>query len=448
MKKPVTTIIGAASTTFGPKVLRDIRNHPDIHGAEYRLVDINQERLDVYTKLADRMNQTLATPVTLKSTTDRRELLAGSDYIVLSVDTGHYSTWRNDYELPASYGHKQIIGELGGPGGMFHAMRQIPLHLEIAKDIAELAPDATVFVLSNPLNRICLALVGYSEVKEVIGLCHGVEMAIYLYLNKLLGIDGDDMETVAAGINHFTWILELRRKSNGEDLYPLLKETLAKAAPDNQMMTRKLLDVFGYFLGTLDSHAGEYIPYAYDFDIPPMNFDAYLDNEHKRWDYLKELANDQAQWDKFDQKYGSQAAISEELRLDELFAPRSWADTLIWPIINAVVTNKRHWMPAVNMVNHGQIDNLPRDIFVETPAIADSTGVQPVGVGALPKPLAAFLQRDIDQMELIVEGAVKGDRNLILQAMYLDPSTFSVRNTEKILDEMLKINAEYLPQFK
>jgi alpha-galactosidase len=448
MKKPVTTIIGAASTTFGPKVLRDIRNHPDIHGAEYRLVDINQDRLDVYTKLADRMNQTLATPVTFKSTTDRRELLAGSDYIVLSVDTGHYSTWRNDYELPASLGHKQIIGELGGPGGMFHAMRQIPLHLEIAKDIAELAPDATVFVLSNPLNRICLALERYSDVKEVIGLCHGVEMAIYLYLNKLLGIDGDDMETVAAGINHFTWILELRRKSNGEDLYPLLKETLAKAAPDHQMMTRKLLNVFGYFLGTLDNHAGEYIPYAYDFDIPPMNFDAYLDNEHKRWDYLKELANDQAEWDKFDQKYGSQTAISEELRLDELFAPRSWADTLIWPIINAVATNKRHWMPAVNMLNHGQIDNLPRDIFVETPAIADSTGVQPVGVGALPKPLAAFLRRDIDQMELIVEGAVKGDRSLILQAMYLDPSTISVRNTEKILDEMLKLNAEYLPQFK
>jgi alpha-galactosidase len=448
MRNPVTTIIGAASTTFGPKVLRDIRNHPDIYGAEYRFVDINPERLDVYTKLARGMNKTLPTPAIIKADTERCNLLPGSDYVIVSVDTGHYSTWRNDFELPAALGSKQVIGELGGPGGMFHALRQIPLHLEIAKDIAELAPNATVFVLSNPLNRICLALHRYGNLKQIIGLCHGVEVGTHLYLNKILNIDGDELEPIAAGVNHFTWILELRRKSTGEDLYPLLKETLAKAPPDNQMMCRKIMDIYGYFLGVLDSHSGEYIPYAYDFDIPPMNFDVHLDNEHKRWEYLTDLANDRAEWDKFEAKYGSQEDIPEELRLDEIFSPRTWADTLIWPIINAVETNQRHWMPAVNMLNHGQIDNLPRDIFVETPAIVDSTGVQPVGVGALPKPLAAFNRRDIDQMELIVEAAVKGDRNLLLQAMYLDPVTISVRNTEKILDEMLKINAEYLPQFK
>lgn len=447
-KKLVITVIGAASTTFGPKILRDILNHPHVGGSDLRFVDINEERLTIYDRLAHKLNRYLKEPITIRSTTDRREVLAGSDYVILSVDTGHYHTWRQDFTLPVQYGSRQILGELGGPGGLFHSLRQIPLHLEIARDLEELCPDAMVMVASNPLNRICLALERYADVGEILGLCHGVEMSLYLFLNRVMGVDGDDMEVTAAGTNHLTWILDLRHKKTGEDLLPLMKDSLRRLETDEQTLSRKLLDVYGYFPGTLDSHAGEYIPFAYEFHgVKGIDFEAHLQQEENRWTYLRELATQDTEWDTFGKTLGNQESLSLELRLDPFFAPRSWADTLAIPIISAITGSYFHRMPAVNMVNTGQIANLPLGVFVETPAVVDGSGVYPVAMGSLPKALAAFNRRDIDQTELIVEAAVLGDRNLVLQAMLLDPVIDSARGAEKILDEMLKINAAYLPQF-
>lgn len=446
--KPVITIIGAASTTFGPKVLRDILNHPQVGGSTLRFVDINEERLAIYERLAQRVNRLLPEPILIQASTHREELLAGSDFVIISVDTGHYRTWEQDFTIPVKLGSQQILGELGGPGGLFHSLRQIPLHLEIARDIERLCPNAIVMVASNPLNRICLALERYAQVGEVVGLCHGVEMALYLYLDRLLEIDGDDMDVTAAGINHMTWILDLRRKSTGEDLIPLVQRRFRQPGTDEQALSRKLFDIYGYFLGTLDSHAGEYIPYAHEFyGVTGINFAAHLEQEENRWAYLRRLASEDTEWDRYEKHYGSQASLSEELRIDDFFKPRSWADTLAFPIIAAMTGNYFHRMPALNLVNTGQIENLPRGIFVETPGVVDGSGIYPVHMGELPKPLAAFNRRDIDQMELIVEAGATGNRQLVLQAMLLDPVADSVHKAEQILDEMLKINAAHLPQF-
>jgi len=447
-QNPVITVIGAASTTFGPKVLRDILNHPEVGGCTFRFVDTNEERLQIYDRLAHRISDLLETPIEILSTPDRRAALPGSDYVIVSVDTGHYRTWQQDFSIPARHGVRQVLGELGGPGGMLHAFRQIPLHLTIGWDVEALCPEATVMVCSNPLNRICLAMDRYTGVGPVFGLCHGVEMALYLFLNRVMDIDGDDMDVTAAGVNHFTWILDLRRKSTGEDLDPLMRDALRELPADQQPLSRKLLDVYGYFPGCLDTHIGEYIPYAYEYcGLGGPNFDGSLEQEEKRWEYLGDLSQSNVEWDRYEQIHGDQSVLSEELRLDPFFQPRSWADTLAFPIIAAAISNRAHRMPAINLPNAGAIDNLPRGVYVETPGLADASGVLPLAVGPLPEPLAAFCRRDIDQMELTVDAAVTGDRNLALQAMLLDPVVDSVRNAERALDEMLESNTEYLPQF-
>lgn len=446
-KKPTITVIGAASTAFGPKVLRDILNYPGV-ASTFNFVDINQERLEIYDKLAHKISNVLTEPLNIKSTANRRDVLAGSDYVIISVDTGHYKTWEMDFTIPNKHGYRQVQGELGGPGGLFHSLRQIPLHLEMARDIEELCPDAVVMICSNPLNRICLALERYAAVGQIVGLCHGVEMALHLYLNRILEIDADDMDVTAAGVNHFTWILDLRRKSTGEDLYPFLKKRLGEITSGGEPLSRKLLEVYGYLPACLDSHIGEYIPYAHEFVISKgINFSATLEQEEKRWKYLLELSRDNAQWDQYQQYLGDQSIFSDELRLDDFFAPRSWADTLAFPVIDALVGHTLHRRPALNVLNNGTITNLPDDIFVETPAVVDASGIRLVSMGALPEPLAAFCRRDIDQMELIVEAAVKGDRNLVLQAMLLDPVVDSVGSAECTLDKMLKAHDEHLPQF-
>lgn len=445
---PIITIIGAASTTFGPKVLRDILNHPQVGGCTFRFVDINEERLAIYTTLAHKINRLLPTPVVIESTVDRRAALPGSDYVIILVDTGHYNTWELDFTIPVKHGVRQVLGELGGPGGLFHALRQIPLHLAIGQDIADLCPRAMVMVASNPLNRICLALERYTDVGQVVGLCHGVEMALYLFLNRVMNIEGDELEATAAGTNHLTWMLDLRHKTTGEDLYPRMVAALRTLPPDEQALSRKLLDVYGYFPGTLDSHAGEYIPYAYEFQgVQGIDFAAHHAQEQQRWQYLRDLAENDALWDRYEQHYGEQTALSDELRLDDFFLPRRWADTLAFPIIAAMQENALHRMPAVNMLNRGAVANLPADVFVETPAIVDASGIRLVQIGDLPRPLAAFNRRDIDQMELTVEAGVTGNRRLVLQAMLLDPVVDSVRAAERTLDELLQAHAAYLPQF-
>lgn len=446
---PVIAVIGAASTTFGPKLLRDTINHDGFEGAELRFVDVNGERLRIYERLARRVFERAGRNVTISATTDRAEALPGADYVIISVDRGHYRTWQQDFEIPNRHGFRQVQGELGGPGGLFHSLRQIPLHLQFAKDIRRHCPDALVMVCSNPLNRICLAMRRHGGLDRVLGLCHGAEMLIYLFLPRHMGIPGDDMEITAAGTNHMTWTLGLRHKRTGEDLYPRMREVLAGLPPDQQPLSRKFLDVFGLFPATLDSHFGEYIPFAYDLvGTAGPNFAYNLDQEGKRWEYMDLLSRGEVDWGTYEERYGEQVATSEELRLAEFFQPRSWADTLAAPIIHAMRTGESVWMPAVNAVNDGAIANLPDDAFVEAPARADGSGVSLIGVGELPNGLAAFNVRDIQQTEAIVEAAVSGEKRLILRAMMLDPTVDSVRAAEAVIDEMLAVQSDYLPDFR
>lgn len=445
---PVIVVIGAASTTFGPKLLRDIVNHPGLNGAVFRFVDINPQRLEIYDRLARRIEACIGHSITIESTTDRAAALRGAHYVIISVDKAHYRTWRQDFEIPVKAGIRQVMGELGGPGGLFHALRQIPLHLELARDIETHCPRAMVLICSNPLNRLCLALRRHSRVGQIVGLCHGSEMAIYLFLNEVMGIPGDDMEITAAGTNHFAWILQLRHKRTGEDLYPLMREKLAGLPADRQPMSRKFLEAFGVFPGCLDSHIGEYLPYAHEFvGLAGPNFSHSVDHERQRWVHLDTLSRDEAAWERAARGGGEPGAPSPGSPLDEFFAPRHWADTLAIPVIDAVVTRTPRRMPALNLLNEGTIANLPGDVFVESPALADGNGVTPLRMGALPPALAALNRRDVEQMEVGVEAAVTGDRRLLLQAMMLDPVVDSLTAAERAMEELLAAHREDLPQF-
>jgi alpha-galactosidase len=445
MKKPTIVVIGAASITFGPKVLRDIINHPELEGSTLRFVDIDAEHLEIMTRLARRLSEHAGRAVTVESTTDRAASLAGADYVLVSVDTSRWDTWKEDYLIPRRHGIRQVTGELGGPGGLFHSLRQIPLHLEIGRDIERICPNAMVMIESNPLNRICLALRRYTGVGQVVGLCHGVEI-IQSYFARILGMDTEDMVAVAAGTNHFTWILDLRLKETGEDLYPVLKEKLRGADPEWEGLSRKLYEVYGYYPSCGDTHIGEYIPYAYEFVDQGDDFlHTAAEDIAERWQYLDGLSRGER--GEASDYLETQTGDQEELRLKQFFSPRDWTDTLAFPIFSSIHTNRTRVMPAVNLLNEGTIANLPADVFVETPAVVNSSGLHPIRIGDLPKPLAAFCRRDIDQMELIVEAAVKGDRSLVLQAMLLDPVVDSVRAAERVLDEMMREQAQYLPQF-
>jgi alpha-galactosidase len=443
---PTVALIGAAGLTFGAKVLRDLIHYPELEGAVFRFMDIDEHHLEIMARLARRLLEQAGLDITVESTLDREAALQGADYVLISVETDRWGTWKQDFAVPRRLGSRQVYGELGGPGGLFHSLRQLPLHLDIARDIEAICPQAMVMIESNPLNRICLALERHSQVCQVVGLCHGVEVATNHALSAMLGVPGDDIAVVAAGTNHFTWILDLRRRSTGEDLYPALRRRSAEYDPTVEPLSRKLLEVYGYYPAPGDTHIGEYLPHAWEWVKLDGSFlDRWGEDADARWRFLE--ACSRGEIPEGADYLEKQTMDREELRLKEFFSPRDWTDTLAFPIFSAMRTNQRRVMPALNLLNAGAIDNLPADVFVETPGVVDSSGVRLVAMGELPKPLAAFCRRDVDQAELTVEAAVTGDRRVLLQAMLVDPVCDSIATAERVLEEMLKLNAEYLPQF-
>jgi len=444
-RKPVIVVIGAGSATFGPKLLRDVIHHPGLGGATLRFVDTDAERLDVFTRLAGKIVSQIDHDVKIESTTERREALPGADYVLISGDTARVETWKRDFRLPVDEGVRQVTGELGGPGGLFHSLRQIPLHIEMGKDCAELAPGATVMVESNPLNRICLAMRRHTECGRILGLCHGVEI-IEAALAPVLGLEMEDIFTTAGGTNHFTWILDLRNSKTGEDLYPLLREKIGGCEESFHPLSRKLFDVYGCFPSCGDDHIGEYLPFAWEYvGLDGPDLDERARGTAEFWEYLKGQALSEGPVEEFS---GALGGGHKEERTAFFFTPRSWVDTLAFPIIDSEANNRLRRMPAVNMLNEGAITNLPPDVFVEAPAAVDSSGCRLLSIGELPKPLAAFCRRDVEQCEMTVEAAVSGDRRAVLQAMLLDPVVDSIKTAERVLDKMLEANADYLPQFE
>ena len=428
MSETKIVIIGAASSTFGPKVLRDIAHFADLKGSTLSLVDTDPQALETYSQVACQVNEAAGAQLRIEATTDRREALAQADFVITSFAIRRNELWKQDWKIPARYGIRQVTGENGGPAGLFHTLRNTPILLEICRDMEELCPDALLLNCTNPESRLCFAASRYTKIK-VIGLCHGV-MITLPKIASLLNLELDNLDITAAGINHFTWIVDLRRRDTAEDIYPLFRNKLAEASSDYMPLSQAMLHAFGLFPCPDDHHIAEYLPYGWEL------------SERKRPHFAARVRSREARLARWlRQRRGEEP-------LDEYLHGRSWADTLAFPIIDGIVNDRGNWLEAVNVVNEGHVANLPAEAIVEVPALIDRHGVHGIHVGELPQGIAALCRREIAIGELAVEAAITGDRGLALQALLLDPVVHSVEAAKKVLDEILQLQADYLPQFR
>ena len=261
-------LIGAGSTSFGTDTLRDLfAARKELNGSTIALVDTNPEALRLMSRVAQRLNEAKGGPFAIQATTDRCEALAGAGFVIIAVAVQRNERWRLDFQIPLKHGVKHVLGENGGPGGLFHAMRNIPIVLDICHDIERLCPDALVLNFTNPEGRICLAANRYTDL-QFVGLCHGIGMAQRV-IGQTLGLSPEEIDPRAAGLNHFTWILDLRRKSTGEDLYPIFKQEMPKKIAEVERevgwgikLSHYLMDTFGHWPSPSDDHVGEYLSYA------------------------------------------------------------------------------------------------------------------------------------------------------------------------------------------
>jgi alpha-galactosidase len=422
--------IGIGSVIFGIDLLRDLFRVPELRGAELWLVDVNAEALRRMTRLAERLNAAADWDVTVRSTVDRLEALPNADFIVTSVAVDRLASWRTDHELALKHGFASVLSENGGPGGLSHTLRSIPLIVEIACDVERLAPDALILNYTNPENRVCLALRRHTSVRAV-GLCHSVAEEIG-HAARILGRDRSEIDAHAAGVNHFTWFLAIRDARDGTDLMPKFRRRAREALPATSPLSHLLAERLGVVPAIGDNHIGEYLPWAADV-IGTTGYD--FDGLERR---SRQAVTKLEAW-------GSGAESVEPLLTEP--SEEAGADHGAAQVVGDVIARRTRRRPSFILPNEGWIDNLPLDAAVEVPGLVEDGVPKGIPVGPMPEPVATLIRHELAIQDLAVSAAMEGSRDLALQALLVDPVVNSARAAEAFLGEILSTHRAWLPRF-
>ncbi len=431
---PKVTYIGAGSAVFARQVITDILEVDGLDHGEFALVDIDAERLDLAHRLAEKLVARSGKDWKVTSSTDRRDLLDGSDYVVNSIEVAGLANVRHDYDIPLRYGVDQCIGDTIGPGGIFKALRTGPEWLAICADIERLAPRAIVMNYTNPMSILTLAALRTTNL-EVVGLCHSVQGTSW-QLSQYLDVPYGELVWECAGINHNAWFTTLEH--NGEDMYPRLRELAGeRKIYDRDPVRFEVMKHLGYFVTESSGHFSEYVPY---FRKRPE-----LVKKYARDAYLGEsgfYANNWPRW-----REESQASV-QEMVLGSRDIPSGRSAEYASTIVQAKELSKTRVIYA-NVRNDGLILNLP-DGCVEVACVVDARGIKPVAFGPLPEQVAALNRSHMAVHELVTQALIERDREKARHALMLDPLTAAVCSLEEIdqmFDEMWAAQRSYLTYF-
>ena len=429
--RPVKLVaIGIGSVIFGIELLRDVFRVAEFRGGELWLVDTDAAALARMTGLAERLNAAADWQMAIRATRDRLEALPAADFVVTAVAIDRIATWRVDHDLALSHGFASVLSENGGPGGLSHTLRSVPLMLEIGRDIERLAPDAVLFNYTNPENRVCLALHRYTSTRMV-GLCHSLAEAIDACA-RVLGRPRDTIEVIAAGANHFTWFVSVRDVADGSDLMPEFRRRTLAGDPLEAPVRNRLIEQLGSHPAIDDDHVGEYLPWAaaligtagYDFERHDRRTLADIDML---------------------EAWGSGARPVDPLLAEP--SQEAWVDHSAAEIMGDIAAHRTRRRPSFILPNDGYVDNLPADSVVEVPGLVEDGAARGVPVGALPEPVAALVRHELAIQDAAVEAAVEGSRDLAMRALLLDPVVTDVYAAERFLDAILDAHRAYLPRF-
>ncbi|MBM4042943.1 MAG: hypothetical protein FJ290_31020 [Planctomycetes bacterium] len=446
-------LVGAGSVSFTRGLVADIlRTGKEI---DLGLVDISPEALDVAEKLVSRMVAARGAPVRVLASLDRRDLLPDAHAVICTVGVGGRRAWAADIAVPRKHGVFQPVGDTAMPGGLSRALRMVPAMVAVARDVLHLCPNALFFNYGNPMTAVCRAI-RKATGAPVVGLCHGV-LGVAQYLARFINAPFNEATYTAVGLNHMTWFTEFRHK--GRDAWPLVRAELAKrldASPD------RLLDAFaslgdgpealakldnpfswhafalyGAFPAVLDRHAIEFFPqltrggtyYGKTLGVDAFSMEAVIQGGDRAWEQMRRVA------------------LGEEPLPESYFGSGGGEHEQVISIIESVDADAGRIYSA-NLPNRGQVSNLPPEAVLESPAIADASGLRPIALGELPSGLAATLASRIAVIETIVDAALGGDRALFIQALVAEGSVGSLTKAQLLADDLLAAHAEHLPQFK
>jgi 6-phospho-beta-glucosidase len=399
--------------------------------SELWLVDVEPQRLAIVGGFAQRMVTARGNPFSIQLTTDRRAGVADASYVTTQLRVGGMVARRNDEYLGKRHG---LIGqETTGVGGLAKALRTIPVVLDIAADMAELAPGAPLVNFTNPAGLVTEALSRYAPGVPAIGVCNvpiTAKMSILELLQRRTGetIAPERAELKTLGLNHLSWHRGFT--VDGEDVWPLVIEgTLAELRANQHPMWDPAL------VETLQMLPNYYLAYFYSTahklaeqeQWPPSRAETVMQVE-------AELLAQYAEPDR------------SEPPGDLMKRGGAWYSTLATQLLNAHY-NDLGETHIVNTPQRGAVAGWPADWVLELPARISRAGVEPLPAEPLP-PVCFGLLAAVKSYELLtVEAAVHGDRNALYQALLAHPLGPAAEQIPSVLDDLLETNRRFLPRF-
>ena len=431
-------LIGAGSANFGLGTIGDIFKSKILEGSTVTLHDINAQALENTKKIALEYKEKLKVNYNIEATTNRAEALKDAKFCIISIEVGNrFDLWDQDWKIPLQYGVKQIYGENGGPGGLFHSLRIIPAILNICDDIVKICPNAFVFNYSNPMQRICHAVTSKYQDLKFIGLCHEIA-SMERQLPTIMETDYSNIQIKAGGLNHLSILLNVKYKDTEKDGYPIIRKKFkdyyskltSEYYPSKPGGERgvffELYKIYGYLPITTDSHLGEYIQWAYSVADHEAIMEFY-DNYKKRCLTF----------------YENEAHYSEYFNMSD-----NKMNERIIPILEAILNDTDLEESAVNVPNNNFIDSLPKDIVVEVPGILNKSGVTGVRLENYPSDFVSLLNNQVGTIQLTTEAVLKESKHIAYQALLADPVVDNAIKAEQLLNTMIDFQKEYLGYLK
>ncbi|MGW3998441.1 alpha-galactosidase [Amycolatopsis sp. NPDC004772] len=423
---PKITFVGAGSVVFTQGLLADLFTYPELDGVHVALHDIDPDRLATALAAAQRIAAVRGVKPVLTAHADRREALAGADFVVNMVQIGMGAATRTDFEVPEEFGLHQTIGDTLGIGGIFRALRTFPFLRALGEDIADVCPEAWLLNYTNPMAMNVQYLSEATGLTRVVGLCHSVYWTVH-GLARLIGVPFEEVTYVAAGVNHQAWVL--RFEHAGASLYPRLREL---AESDEQLRRRVRFDMLrrlGYYPTETSEHSAEYVPWylKHDTEIDRLRLPIGA--------YLAIVAENEAEYERTRRAIAADEPLPVEGTGE--YAPQ---------IVHSVLTGTPRTVYG-NVVNRGLIENLPSRGVVEVPCLVDGTGLRPTRIGELPPQLAALNRTYLSVNELVVRAAIEDNPHHIRHAAMADPATAAALPVERIFslcDAMVRAHGDRL----
>ncbi|EJQ46379.1 6-phospho-beta-glucosidase [Bacillus mycoides] len=430
----IATIGGGSSYT--PELIEGfIKRYDELPVREIWLVDIEEgrEKLEIVGALARRMVEKAGVPMEIHLTLDRRQALQSADFVTTQMRVGLLDARVKDERIPLQLG---LIGqETNGAGGLFKALRTIPVLLEIAEEMQELCPNAWLINFTNPAGMVTEALLRYSKHKKVIGVCN-VPFNMHMSISKMLGVEMGRVHIDFAGLNHMVF---------GTHVYV-----------DDQEVTEKVLDMLGNpeiqmtmkniaplpwnprFLKSLGVVPCPYHRYYYKTkNILEEELEAFKSGQ-TRAEIVKKLEEDL-----FD-LYKDEKLDIKPPQLEKRGG--AYYSDAACNVISSIYNDKKD-IQVLNVQNKGSITEIDYDSAVEVSCIVTKNGPVPITMGKLPVQVQGLIQQIKSFERVGAEAAVTGSYDKALLALSINPLIPSDDLAEAVLQKLLKAHKEYLPLF-